>query len=169
MTNEFPAGEMQTTSVEAAFPRGVQQTARFLQSLGASTEIAEESAQAAWVRAWECRGQLRKDGSVNAWVNSIAKNIMKESIRISCKSAPLNDHQLSSPRALSSTKLDSLLDLRSALRGERNSDSAVLRLFYDHGYATHEIAAQLKMTPTAVRIRLFRGRQRIKERMALTK
>jgi RNA polymerase sigma factor (sigma-70 family) len=169
MITDVPTGEKRATWLEAAFPRGIQQTARFLQSLGASVDIAEESAQAAWVRAWECRSQLRKDGSVNAWVNSIAKNIMKESIRVSCKSAPLNDHQLSSPRALTSSKLDSLLDLRSAMRGERRNDSAVLRLFYDHGYATHEIATLLNMTPTAVRIRLFRGRQRIKERMAITK
>ncbi|BDC50477.1 hypothetical protein F183_A27930 [Bryobacterales bacterium F-183] len=169
MINDVSTGDTRANWLEAAFPRGIQQTARFLQSLGASVEVAEESAQAAWVRAWECRGQLRKDGSVHAWVNSIAKNIMKEAIRISCKSAPLNDHHISSPRALTSAKLDVLLDLRSAMMGERHCDSAVLRLFYDHGYATHEIAQRLRMTPTAVRIRLFRGRQRIKERMALTK
>lgn len=42
-----------------AFETGFPATRRFLLSRGAAVEEAEEIAQAAWVRGWEFRDQLR--------------------------------------------------------------------------------------------------------------
>ncbi|HLN26757.1 MAG TPA: sigma factor, partial [Gemmataceae bacterium] len=58
-----------------AFENGYGATRRFLLSRGALVEDAEEIAQAAWVRGWEFRGQLRDPSRVSYWVNSIARNL----------------------------------------------------------------------------------------------
>jgi len=42
---------------------------------------AEEIAQAAWVRGWEYREQLRDPGLVGYWVNSIARNLFRARFR----------------------------------------------------------------------------------------
>lgn len=60
-----------------AFRQGYPLTLRFLLSRGAAADIAEEMAQAAWVKGWECRAQLQRPHMIGAWVNSIA-NMFEE-------------------------------------------------------------------------------------------
>ena len=64
-----------------AFQAGYGATRRFLLALGAAVEVAEEVAQAAWVRGWEYRDQLRDPGMVGFWVNSIARNLYRARFR----------------------------------------------------------------------------------------
>src|SRR5580658_5633985 len=64
-----------------AFETGFPATRRFLLSRGAAIEEAEEIAQAAWVRGWEFRDQLRDPGLVGFWVNSIARNLFRAKFR----------------------------------------------------------------------------------------
>src|ERR1700689_3453122 len=64
-----------------AFATGYGATRRFLLARGAPLEEAEEIAQAAWVRGWEFREQLRDPGLVGFWVNSIARNLFRARFR----------------------------------------------------------------------------------------
>ena len=64
-----------------AFQNGYSATRRFLLSRGAAIEEAEEIAQAAWVRGWEYRDQLRDPSMVSFWVNSIARNLFRARFR----------------------------------------------------------------------------------------
>src|ERR1700734_163239 len=64
-----------------AFESGFGATRRFLLARGAPLEDAEEIAQAAWVRGWEFREQLRDPGLVGYWVNSIARNLFRARFR----------------------------------------------------------------------------------------
>src|SRR5580693_7536506 len=64
-----------------AFEAGYPATRRFLLSRGAAIEEAEEIAQAAWVRGWEFREQLRDPDLVGYWVNSIARNLFRAGFR----------------------------------------------------------------------------------------
>ena len=48
---------------------------------GLSCDSAQETAQAAWARGWERRGQLRNSGTVVTWINSIALNMHRTSLR----------------------------------------------------------------------------------------
>lgn len=61
-----------------------------------------------------------------------------------------------------------IVDLKRALGCEEKDDRLIFRLFYEQGYATHEIAQQVGMSPGAVRIRLCRVRRRIREQMGTT-
>ena len=49
-------------------------TLRFLSAKGASKELAEDTCQAAWARAWEKREQFQGTSSFHSWVNTIAWN-----------------------------------------------------------------------------------------------
>jgi len=60
--------------LHSAFPF----TTKFLQSRGVQTEAAPDLAQAAWVRGWECRRQLRSDSALRTWVNTVAWNLFRE-------------------------------------------------------------------------------------------
>src|SRR5580658_4516424 len=72
---------MQRNDYAQAFETGYGATRRFLLSRGAPIEEAEEIAQAAWVRGWEYREQLRDPGLVGYWVNSIARNLFRARFR----------------------------------------------------------------------------------------
>ena len=73
--------EMLRNDYAAAFETGYSATRRFLLARGAPLEDAEEIAQAAWVRGWEFREQLRDPGLVGFWVNSIARNLFRARFR----------------------------------------------------------------------------------------
>src|SRR5271155_1839720 len=72
---------MKGTEYADAFEAGYPATRRFLLSRGAAIEGPGEIAQAAWVRGWEYRDQLRDPGMVGFWVNSIARNLFRARFR----------------------------------------------------------------------------------------
>src|SRR5579863_8333764 len=53
----------------------------FFVTKGLSWDGAQEAAQAAWVKGWEKRGQLRDPGTVVPWINTIALNMHRSSLR----------------------------------------------------------------------------------------
>src|SRR5579885_1969001 len=73
---------MERNDYGEAFATGYSATRRFLLAHGAPVEDAEEIAQAAWVRGWEYRDQLRDPGMVGFWVNSIARNLFRAKFRV---------------------------------------------------------------------------------------
>ena len=57
-----------------AYQRGFCKTVGLLRSRGASIDHAEDVAQAAWMQGWKKLEQLKDDGMVVSWVNTIAIN-----------------------------------------------------------------------------------------------
>ena len=72
---------MERNEFALAFESGYASTRRFLMSRGAQMEEADEIAQAAWVRGWEYRQQLRDPSLIGYWVNSIARNLFRARFR----------------------------------------------------------------------------------------
>jgi RNA polymerase sigma-70 factor, ECF subfamily len=130
-----------------------RRTVSFVASLGAPGDSAEEIAQAAWVKGWECREQLRNVDSVAAWINSIAKNMLKRQSYESQRQRSLSDSQGTSHLDFSPILASTLLEKC------RESDRNVLRRHYIEGYTTEEIASEIGLTPTAIRLRLLRARR----------
>src|SRR6185295_6703795 len=93
-----------------AFQKGYSATRRFLLSRGARVDEAEEIAQAAWVRGWECREQLRDPSLVGYWVNSIARNLFRARFR-SASPVPLDNVNPSYTMNLEVIELNRLLEL----------------------------------------------------------
>jgi DNA-directed RNA polymerase specialized sigma24 family protein len=72
-----------------AYCKGFRKTVGLLRSRGASSDSAEDVAQAAWLRGWQMRQQLRDDRLVVTWVNTIALNYLRLGIKNEARYQPL--------------------------------------------------------------------------------
>lgn len=143
-----------------AFRTGYVLTLRFVISRGASAELAEEIAQAAWVKGWECRSQLQRPEMIGAWINSIAKNMFRNQVRTDQRFQGLTDN------VDSTTTPHAAIDVTTMLNGCPEKDSHILTGYYLEGYSTEEIAHQEGMCPSTVRVRLLRIRRALRGRFA---
>jgi RNA polymerase sigma factor (sigma-70 family) len=143
-----------------AFTEGYQMTFRFLLSKGAPSDLAEELAQSAWAKGWECRAQLRTPTTLGAWVNSIAKNLFKNRLRFV-------QHSESLVRARTEDSREPTLDLESLINRCDRVDAAILHGYYVEGYTTNEIAERIGMCPVAVRVRLHRVRRSLRSQLCM--
>src|ERR1700730_1978979 len=73
--------DMNTEEYGCAYQIGLDRTVRLLIARGISWDCAQETAQAAWARGWEKRDQLRDSKMVMTWVNTIALNMYRSSLR----------------------------------------------------------------------------------------
>lgn len=142
-----------------AFRHGYPMTLRFLLSRGAPTDIAEEVAQAAWAKGWECLEQLQRPNMVGAWVNSIAKNMLKNRLRADQRLEGLTESSKSDSPAMLS------VDVKRILTRCDKRDSRILRGYYLEGYTTEEIAREVGLTPVTVRVRLLRIRRALRSQL----
>jgi RNA polymerase sigma factor (sigma-70 family) len=143
-----------------AYRTGYPVTIRFVLARGASPDIAEEIAQAAWVTGWEHRKELRNPDVVCIWVNSIAKNMLLRHFHDSRRLDPISDDTMITTREHSSG-----LEARCVLNKCRESERALLCTYYLEGHTAEEIAAQKGVTPTTIRVRLLRIRRSLRSRV----
>lgn len=136
-----------------AYSQGFPQTISFLVGKGVSYTLAEELAQVAWARGWEARRQLRLEGSVTAWINTIAYRRLCNHQRRLTRTVALTEHQ-------DLRVLEPSLSLDAELLLSRCSplDRALLRQRYVDGMNLREIAATHGLSEMAVRLRLHRCR-----------
>jgi RNA polymerase sigma factor (sigma-70 family) len=147
---------MQSNDFGDAFESGYAITRRYLLAHGAPVEDAEEIAQAAWVRGWEYRDQLRDPGLVGFWVNSIARNLLRARFRKPL-TTPLEGLNPSYTMDLEKIELRRFLNVCS--RRDRDLLERSLQ-----GYSAEEIARTSGITSTGIRVRLLRIRQSLRER-----
>jgi RNA polymerase sigma factor (sigma-70 family) len=143
----------------AAYGHGFNLTVRLLLSRGLSPEDAYENAQAAWAKGWERRGQLRKPEMVVTWVNTIALNGYRSSMRGQPRFEELTEHPHPDEQNLAA------IDARTLLECCRKNDRIVLEKHYIEGLKVQEIAQQYGWTETAVRIRLLRARRNLRKKL----
>jgi DNA-directed RNA polymerase specialized sigma24 family protein len=146
---------VQSQDYGSAFESGYSSTRRFLLAHGAPLEDAEEIAQAAWVRGWECREQLRDPRMVSFWVNSIARNLFRARFRGPLK-VPIDGLQPSYTMDLGALEIERLLD--RCPRKDRNLLEQSLA-----GYSAEEIARGAGITSTGIRVRLLRIRESLRK------
>lgn len=136
-----------------AYQKGFDLTVRFLLSRGLPRDTASEVAQAAWVRGWERRSQLRNDSFVVTWVNTIALNVYRTFLRSESFNRELPEQQ-GVAVAIDLAAIDVGRVLSSC--GPRDR---ILLEQYMSGFTMAEIARQQNATETAIRIRLLRARR----------
>jgi len=137
----------------SAYGKSFARTARFLMMRRLSCDSAQETAQAAWVRGWERRGQLRDPKMVVTWINTIALNIYRSSLRREPFLQEL-------PVVLIPPTVNlAAIDVQRILKFCRNKDRLVLQRRYLEGHEVREIAQAHGWSETAVRIRLLRARR----------
>jgi RNA polymerase sigma factor (sigma-70 family) len=151
---------MQRNDYAQAFEAGYSVTRRFLLSRGAPLEEAEEIAQAAWVRGWEYRDQLRDPGLVSYWVNSIARNLFRARFRDPVQT------EIEDNNAVYTLDVDAIEVLRLLDRCSQR-DRALLEQSLE-GYSAEEIARMEGITPTGIRVRLLRIRNALRDKLNLS-
>lgn len=139
-----------------AYGGGFSATIRFLLSRGVPGDRAEEAAQAAWVKGWERRRQLRDPKRVITWINTIALNQFRNCLRKQRRSEELLE--LAAPPGTNAKAID----LHRSLQMCRQSDRRILERHYLEGLTSYEIARQSGCTPVAARVRLLRARRRLR-------
>jgi DNA-directed RNA polymerase specialized sigma24 family protein len=138
-----------------AYQQGFGKTVRFVCSRGASWANAEDVAQAAWLRGWEQRHQLRDEGKIVSWVNAIAANEHRRASQHDARYQTL-------PELCGQGGIDvAAMDAAKILMLCRPRD----RILFEQqmgGLTTEEIAGKQGVSTTAIRIRLMRARRDIR-------
>jgi RNA polymerase sigma factor (sigma-70 family) len=144
---------MTTEEYGSAYQKGYVVTMRFLVTRGLSWDGARETAQAAWVRGWEKRGQLRDSKTVMKWINTIALNMYRSSLR----REPILEElpELAAPPE----KHLAAIDVQLMLRTCKKKDRFVLQSYYLEDRETEEIARGQGSSVKAIRVRLVRARR----------
>jgi|CZKS01.1.fsa_nt_gi DNA-directed RNA polymerase specialized sigma24 family protein len=144
---------MTTEEYGSAYMKGYVLTARLLVTRGLSWDGAQETAQAAWARGWEKRGQLRDANTLMKWINTIALNIYRSSLR---REPFLQDiPEIAAPPEGHLAAIDVQLILQTC----KKKDRIVLESYYLEDSKPEEIARAQGSTVTAIRLRLLRARR----------
>lgn len=163
---------------EAAWRRLVEATHREVYSLCLrilnDPDDAAEATQDAYLKAWRGLGGFRGDAQFTTWLYRVATNaaISKQRSRKRRRTYEMGaeDEVLAQIPAGGSTETTAgaNLDVRALERELRDlpehyRTAVVLRDVY--GLTIEEIADRLKITQTAAKVRVHRGRKRLKEKL----
>ncbi len=100
----------------------------------------------------------------DAWVYQVTRNAVRDLVRrLAPPTVPWEDYQSAHEDQTADDRQAERLDVARALRRLSNSDREVLVFFYYLDLSTKEIAAVMKVSETAVRIRLTRARARFRQ------
>jgi RNA polymerase sigma factor (sigma-70 family) len=144
-----------------AYEGGIRRTITFLLSRGVQPDIAPDVAQWAWVHGWERLELLRNETAVVSWVNTIALNHYRRIFQMRRTEEPLTD-DCAGTAEINWASVDVERILEGCTEGHRLLLQAHLM-----GQTTDEIANELGVSATAVRIRLFRARRSVRKMLGL--
>jgi RNA polymerase sigma-70 factor, ECF subfamily len=148
------------SSFQSRFPM----TVGFIASKGISRPEAEDIAQAAWVRGWERRGQLRDAHKIHSWINTIAFNLLRNRKR---KSGSLQElGEMPDQRQQPSASVAAKVDAERLLEQCDKETRSLLQLRYIAGYSSAEAGRRHGLTSSATRVRLMRLRNRLRQQWA---
>jgi RNA polymerase sigma-70 factor (ECF subfamily) len=144
---------------------------RFALWLARSRTVAEEVVQETFLRAWRSLDSLKDGESAKSWLLTIAR---REHARLyERKRHPTVSIDeltaLESPALVAPVERDAddLSDVRRAMMELDAEHREALVLQVVMGYSTQEIARELGLNEGAVSTRLFRARNRLREKLGL--
>ena len=129
------------------------------------TVIAEEAAQAAWAIAWKKIDTVREPESLRPWLISVAVNEAKQLLRKRHRRAQVEVafDGASQPGGLDPATGVAGIDLRAAMARLEPDDRALLAMRYGAGFDSNELALATGKKPAAIRQRLKRLLDRLRE------
>ena len=171
-TAEAQASDVLTSAVagdEAAFGRIVaahdDEMYRICVAVGRDRTVAGDAVQTAWAIAWKKLGAVRHPEGVRPWLISVAVNETRKLLKKRSRRSEV-EHLAETPdlhgNVDPATGVD-MLDLIAALERLRPDDRALLAMRYMAGFNASELAATLGTSPAAVRQRLKRLMERLRE------
>jgi DNA-directed RNA polymerase specialized sigma24 family protein len=135
-----------------AYQEGQIHTVKFLLSRGIPKDSAADFAQSAWARGWERLDQLRDETVLVTWVNTIALNLFRKTLRKNARQEALVEtaHPASGMNWAA-------LDLARILTRCRARDRVLLQAQLE-GVTAKELSERTGGTATAARLRFYRAR-----------
>lgn len=131
-----------------------------------SPEDEDELASSVFFTLWQsCR--TVKSGHLRAWLGSVARNKTVDRLRKSRSEIPLDEDLAGTDDFLleEASKREQAQQLRAAVAQLSETDRDIIFRFYDLCQPAVEIAAALGLTPAAVRMRLVRSREAIRNEL----
>ena len=131
-----------------------------------SPEDEDELASSVFFTLWQsCR--TVKSGHLRAWLGSVARNKTVDRLRKSRSEIPLDEDLAGTDDFLleEASKREQAQQLRAAVAQLSETDRDFICRFYDLCQPAVEIAAALGLTPAAVRMRLVRSREAIRNEL----
>ncbi len=133
---------------------------------------AAEVAQEAFLRAYQNLGRFDLDRPFDLWVMAIARNLCLDILRRRSKvhSEDVDDMREVLPSGASSQEeaviaQQERLSLEQAMSTLSADDREVLALYYVQKRTTKEIAQVMGVAPGTIMARLFRAREKLRQRM----
>ena len=129
-------------------------------------EDEDELASSVFFALWQsCR--TVKAGSIRAWLGSVARNKTVDRLRKARMDVPLDEEMAGTDDFLleETVKKEQARQLREAVALLSDLDREIIQRFYDLCQSAPEIAAALGLTPAAVRMRLVRSREAIRNEL----
>jgi RNA polymerase sigma factor (sigma-70 family) len=128
--------------------------------------LAEDAAQAAWWIAWRKLGSLRDPERLKPWLVAVAANEARKLLKrehrhriVELRIAPDPSTRADPPGAIDH------VDLANALGHLKAEDRALVALRYAADLDSTELAPVLGMSPSGVRTRLSRLRDRLRKEL----
>ncbi len=127
-------------------------------------DLANDVAQTAWAAAWRNRHRLRDPEKVRGWLLTIAANEARRSLRRRRlrQLIPLADE---TDRSAPARQHDDQIDLIAAMQRLRPRDREILARRYALGETSQEIAEQVGMSDSGVRVRIGRVLDALREEL----
>lgn len=163
---------------QAAYADLVKRHQRFVFTLAMrftkSREDAEEVAQDCFVKAYRSLGAFQQQSKFSTWLYSIVyttamthlrkKRIVTDSIDDEENFIQIADHHGGMDANLAENKSRSYY-LNMAISQLMPDDAAIITLFYNGEQSLEEIGGALNMEANTVKVKLFRARQRLKDKL----
>ena len=124
----------------------------------AHPQDAQDTVQDTFLQYLKKRPALRDEDHERAWLLTVATNLCRNRHRHRSRHPQVGLEAVAEQSA--PTEDTALLQAVAALPPKY---ARVLVLHYIHGYKVGEVAAMLRLTPSAVKMRLQKGRQLLKE------
>jgi RNA polymerase sigma factor (sigma-70 family) len=154
---------------EIAFARIVEahddEMYRVCVAVGRDETIAADAVQAAWAIAWRKLKTIREPDRLRPWLVAIAVNETKTLLKRRQKRSRVEIHTDASsrPGGIDPATRTGMIDLIAALERVEPDDRALLAMRYMAGFNASELATALGSSPSAVRQRLKRLMDRLRE------
>jgi RNA polymerase sigma-70 factor (ECF subfamily) len=144
---------MDAATFSEMYQEGLPRTIRFLLSLGFPRDTVSEIAETAWSRAWERLNQLRDDSKMLSWVNTIALNDARKTLRRAKQHISITpDRERITTLNVAAIDISKILDLCPP------KDREILEAHLD-GVSNMELAESQGVSEAAMRLRSFRARR----------
>jgi RNA polymerase sigma-70 factor (ECF subfamily) len=158
-----------TTGDEVAFRRIIaahhEDMRRVCLAIAGDHAIADEAVQAAWLVAWKKLDKVHGPEQLRPWLVSVAVTEAKQLLRKRRRRAEIEGFVDASGEAGGIDPATGIasVDLRAALRRLEPDDRALLTMRYGAGFNSNELAIATGKKPAAIRQRLKRLVDRLRE------